>query len=61
MREMAATITETVRRDAPVRKEVEAAYKVRMERERAIRQRERELERSRSPSRYMGPEIDYGR
>ena len=60
MREMAATITETVRRDAPVRKEVEAAYKVRMERERAIRQRERELERSRSPSRYMGPRSTTG-
>ena len=61
LREMAATITETVKRDAPVRKEVEAAYKVQMEREREIRQRERELERSRSPSRYMGAEIDYGR
>ena len=61
MRETAATITETVTRDAPVRKEVEAAYKVQMEREREIRQREMELERSRSPSRSMGAEIDYGR
>ena len=61
MREAAATITETVTRDAPVRKEVETAYKERMEREREIRQRERELEKSRSPSRYMGAEIDYGR
>ncbi|MDE0696839.1 MAG: hypothetical protein OXH76_13520, partial [Boseongicola sp.] len=61
MRETAATITETVTRDAPVRKEVKAAYKEMMEREREIRQRERELEKSRSPSRYMGAEIDYGR
>jgi len=61
MRETAATITETVKRDAPVRKEVEAAYKVQMEREREIRQRELELERTRTPSRYMGAEIDFGR
>ena len=61
MRGAAARITETVTRDAPVRKEVEAAYKERMQRDREIRQRERELEKSRSPSRYMGAEIDYGR
>ncbi len=60
MRETAARITETVRRDAPVRKEVEAAYTVQMEREREILQREQELERSQSPSRYMGAEIDIG-
>ena len=40
MREAAATITDTVTRDAPVRKEVEAAYKVQMEREKEARQRE---------------------
>ncbi len=61
LREAAATISETVARDAPVRKEVEAAYKVQLEREREIRERERELERARNPSRYMGAEIDYGR
>ena len=61
MREAAATITDTVTRDAPVRKEVEAAYKVQMEREKEARQRERELEKSRSPSRGMSAEIDIGR
>ena len=61
LRETAAAVTETVRRDAPVRKEVEAAHKRRMELERETRQRELELERSRRPSRYMGAEIDIGR
>ncbi|MYK31347.1 MAG: hypothetical protein F4051_06365 [Boseongicola sp. SB0670_bin_30] len=60
LRETAAAVTETVTRDAPVRKEVEAAYNVRMERERAARRREQELENSRSPARHMGAEIDYG-
>ena len=53
-RETAAAVTETVRRDAPFRKEVEAAHRTQME-------RELELERSRRPSRYMGAEIDYRR
>ena len=61
MREAAATITETVTRDAPVRKEVEAAYKVQMEREKEARQRELELERRQGPSHSMSAEIDYGR
>ena len=54
LREMAASVSDTIRRDAPVRKEVETAYKKEME-------RERELERIRSRSRYMGAEIDIGR
>ena len=54
LRRMAAAVSETVRRDAPVRKEVEAAYKREME-------RERELERIRGKSRYMGAEIYIGR
>ncbi|MDE0520609.1 MAG: relaxase domain-containing protein [Boseongicola sp.] len=61
LREVSAAVSETVARDAPVRKEVEAAHAIQMEREREIRQRERDLERSRSPSRSMGAEIDYGR
>ncbi len=61
LRETAAAVTETVSRDAPVRKEVEAAHRTQMEREREIRERELELERSRRPSRCMGAEIDYGR
>ena len=61
LREPAAAVTETVRRDAPLRKEVEAARRMQMERERETRQRELDLERSRRPSRYMGAEIDYGR
>ena len=60
LRETAAAVTETVRRDAPVRREVEAAHRMQVEREREIRQRELELERSRRPSRYMGAEIDIG-
>ena len=54
LRETAAAVSDTIRRDAPVRKEVEAAYEREME-------RERELERIRNPSRYMGAEIDFGR
>ena len=54
LREMAASVSDTVKRDAPLRKEVEAAHERKME-------RERELERSRNPSRYMGAEIDFGR
>ncbi|MYA87070.1 MAG: hypothetical protein F4X97_01200 [Boseongicola sp. SB0662_bin_57] len=54
LRETAAAVSDTIRRDAPVRKEVEAAHKERTE-------RELELERSRSPSRCMGAEIDFGR
>ena len=54
LHEMAASVSDTVRRDAPVRKEVETAYRKEME-------RERELERIRSRSRYMGAEIDIGR
>ncbi len=61
LRETVAAVTETVRRDAPVRKEVEAAHRTQMVREREIRERELELERSRRPSRFMGAEIDYGR
>ncbi len=57
-RETAAAVSETVVRDAPWRREVEAA---RMERGSEARQREREQERSRGPSRSMGAEIDYGR
>ena len=53
LRETAAAVSDTIRRDAPVRKKVEAAHERQME-------RERELERSRSPSRYMGAEIDIG-
>lgn len=34
LRETAAAVTETVRRDAPVRKEVEAAHRTQMVRER---------------------------
>ncbi len=60
LRETAAAVSDAIRRDAPDRKKVEAAYKVRMERERAIRQREQELERIHGPSRYMGAEIDIG-
>ena len=60
LRETATAVSETVRCDAPVRKEVEAAYKVQMEREREMRQRELEQERTRAPSRYMGAEIDIG-
>ena len=51
----------TVVRDAPVRKEVEAAHKAQMECERKARQCEREPEKIRGPSRHMGAEIDYGR
>ena len=61
LRETAAAVSETVTRDAPVRKEVEAAYKVQMEREREIRERELELEKRRCPSRSMSAEIDIGR
>ena len=61
LRETAAAVSETVTRDAPVRKEVEAAHKVQMEREREILQREQELERSQSPSHSMSAEIDIGR
>ncbi|MXX90316.1 MAG: relaxase domain-containing protein [Boseongicola sp. SB0677_bin_26] len=61
LRDMAATVTDAIRRDAPVRKEVEAAHKARMEREMEILQREQELERIRSPSRSMSAEIDIGR
>ena len=61
MRETAARVTETLRRDAPVRKEVEATYKEKMEREMEILQRELELERSQSPSPSMSAEIDIGR
>ena len=61
MRETAARVTETLRRDAPVRKEVEATYKEKMEREMEILQRELELEKSQSPSPSMSAEIDIGR
>ena len=61
LRETAAAVSETVARDAPVRKEVEAAYKVQMEREREIRARELELEKRRCPSRSMSAAIDIGR
>ena len=61
MRETATAITETVRRDAPVRKEVEAAHKARTEREMEILQHERELERILNSSRSMSAEIDIGR
>lgn len=61
LRETAAAVSETVRRDAPVRNEVEAAHHKQMEIEREKWQREQELEKSRKPSRYMGAEIDMGR
>ncbi|WP_049641144.1 MobF family relaxase [Candidatus Rhodobacter oscarellae] len=57
LRETAASVSEKIKHDAPVRKEVEAAHAVRVEREIATRARERALTRSRGPSRSMGLEM----
>ena len=54
LRDRVAAVEETIRRDAPQRKAVEAAHAERME-------REREADRSRGRTRYMGAEIDFGR
>ena len=57
LRETAASVSERIRQDAPVRKEVEAAHAVRVEREIAMRARERALSRSRGPSLSMSMDI----
>ena len=57
LRETAASVSERIRQDAPARKEVEAAHAVRVERQIAMRARERALSRSRGPSLSMSMDI----
>ncbi|MCY4192222.1 MAG: AAA family ATPase, partial [Rhodospirillaceae bacterium] len=57
LRETAAALSERIRQDAPVRKEVEAAYETRMAQERAVRERSRARGRGRGPSRSLGLDL----
>ncbi|WP_419740829.1 MobF family relaxase [Ruegeria sp.] len=58
LRQTAASVSEIIKRDAPVRTQVEAEHARTVERDIARRARERSLRRGRGPSRSMG--LDFG-